>query len=66
MEEYLRATRRLVRKLRSIIEDRKRSYESKEGLKSYESPSWAFRQAHINGAREELDFINDLFEFLGD
>lgn len=41
------------------------SVEVKEAsMSQYDSPSWAYRQAHLNGYKEAINFVNSLFKGL--
>lgn len=55
----------VLRVLVGLIEDKKKEVESKYPSKeSYESPSWAYLQAHLNGEQEVLKWLEGLLSFV--
>lgn len=62
-ETLLRNNTIIVRRLLEILAERKEEYERREISKTeYDNPSWAYKQAHTNGAKTELKFIESLFK----
>lgn len=62
-ETYFTNSSRLVNSLMEIIRRKKELYDRKELTEAmYDSPSWAAKQAHMNGAKAELRFIESLFQ----
>ena len=54
----------LLIKLREIVEKKRKILEDSElNPTIYESPSWAALQAHNNGARQMLKYVEDLLAF---
>ena len=67
-ERFLQALRNdtlVLGRLKDILEEDLESFNRKEVRSdSYDSPSWAFQQAHYNGVRQQLLALQDLLSFL--
>lgn len=67
-EKFLKTLRNsqfILSRLKALIEERLEEKQSLEvNDKTYEIPSWSHKQAHINGAKEELRKTIKLLEFL--
>lgn len=64
-EVTLRNNGFVLDKLIRILEDKLISIDRDEASRlSYDSPSWAFLQAHQNGRREGLTEVLNLLQFL--
>lgn len=64
-EKTLRNNGFVLDKLIRILENRLQSIDRDEmSRNSYDSPSWAFLQAHQNGRREGLTEVLSLLSFL--
>lgn len=62
-ETYFLNSSRLINALMEIIRRKKEVLDRKELTEEmYDSPSWAAKQAHLNGAKAELRFIESLFK----
>lgn len=62
-ETYFLNSNRLINALMEIIRKKKEILDRKELTEDmYDSPSWAAKQAHMNGAKAELRFIESLFQ----
>ena len=65
MEKIVRSAAVPLSRLRDILQERLDQSERREtDLGEYDSPSWSAKQAHRNGARQELFKILDLFSHL--
>lgn len=67
-EKFLQALKNdtlVLGRLREIIEEDIAALSRREvRMDSYDSPSWAFRQAHLNGVKQTLHGLRDLLSFL--
>jgi hypothetical protein len=67
-ERFLQALRNdtlVLGRLKDIIEEDIAALQRREvRTDSYDSPSWAFQQAHYNGVRQQLLALHDLLSFL--
>lgn len=67
-EKFVQALRHdtlVLGRLQEILAEDLRELSSKElHLVSYDSPSWAYRQAHLNGVRQTLTNLQSLLSFL--
>lgn len=53
LENTLKSSRTALRVLREMVKGRLAALEMDEtSIETYESPSWGFRQAHLNGKRD--------------
>ena len=56
--DYVKHSRRLLDKIKSVIEDDLKGLESAElSVRQFEIPNWAHRQAFYNGARSAYSAI---------
>lgn len=58
LKEYLSRCTRLFDELRTILD--REEYSIARAESDYETPSWAYKQAHMNGMREMLSRIRTL------
>lgn len=66
-EVYLRNSSSLIERLKAILTEKLEVLEKEEfSLSSYDTASWAYKQAHINGAKAEIQTLLDLFNFTKD
>jgi hypothetical protein len=67
-EKFLQALRHdtlVLGRLQEILAEELRELSSKESkVDSYDCPSWAYRQAHLNGVRQTYQHIASLLSFL--
>lgn len=64
-EDLLRRSTVLSRRIKEMLVHRLESLESKElSAKAYETASWPYQQADINGSRRELKYLISLFDYL--
>lgn len=67
-ERFLQALKNdtlVLGRLRDIIEEEIEAVGRREVRSdSYDSPSWAYQQAHYNGVRQQLLALRDLLSFL--
>ena len=67
-ERFLQALRNdtlVLGRLKEVIEEDLAALSRREvRTDSYESPSWAFQQAHYNGVKQQLLALRDLLSFL--
>ena len=67
-EKFLQALKNdtlVLGRLQEILSEDLRELESKESrIDSYDCPSWAYRQAHMNGVRQALQSIASLLSFI--
>lgn len=67
-ERFLQALRNdtlVLGRLKEILsEDLLMLHKKESKIDSYESPSWAYRQAHINGAKQTTSALLELLSFL--
>ena len=55
----------ILSKLKNIVERKRQSLEDSErDTRIYDNPSWSHKQAHNNGARQMLKYIEDLLIFV--
>lgn len=60
-ESYLENNQRLLNRLREIIEEKENALDRSEvQLSAYDSVSWAYKQAHVNGRKAALAEIKQL------
>jgi hypothetical protein len=63
-EEYiqtLRASQTIIERLTTLLEEYEIAIDKTEtSLVEYDSPSWAYKQAHRNGQRSTLKYLSDL------
>lgn len=59
-ETYVRNATQIVERLRDIIREREEEIGKSETSDDYESGSWAYKQAHRNGRKEELNALKTL------
>lgn len=50
-------------RLKEIMIREREALEASELLPDYDSASWSHKQAHTNGARQTLKFVEDLLSF---
>lgn len=50
--------------LKLIKAENERMRNREVNMTNYESPSWAYMQAHYNGGRQALNWIEDLLSFV--
>lgn len=66
-ETTLRNSKQVLQRLRGIIKERLAVLDNKDhAISEYDSPSWAYKQAHINGRKAELTELLKLTDFIGD
>lgn len=66
-EVTLRNSTLVLGRLREILQEDLRGLEKVEmSESSYENPSWAYNQAHINGRKAELTKLLQLTDSIGD
>ena len=64
-EEIVRNNVFLIGRLREILEARQKSLDGLELSKeAYDTPNWAFKQAHLNGMRQAYKDLMKLTDFL--
>jgi hypothetical protein len=64
-EDLVRNTTTVLTRLRAIIEEKDAVLTKQETtLESYDTPSWAYKQAYLNGKRAAYREIRDLTNFL--
>ena len=62
-QDYIRASKRLLDRMKDILEEEKTSLDRSEiSNKVYDNPNWAYLQAHKNGYRQCLGIINSLID----
>ena len=61
-EKYVRNCKTVLERLFDILDEEEKSL-LKVKVVDYESPSWAFRQAHLNGKMELLRQIKSILSF---
>lgn len=64
-EKLIGYSTRVLSRVKQMIEIRERdilSLETKQ--EEYHNPSWAYKQAHLNGRKAELKELKELFNFL--
>ena len=60
-QKLLLGNKQILKVLKKILDEKDLSLERSENtLESYNTPSWAFKQAHKNGYRSCLEAIKDL------
>lgn len=63
-EGLVRNSTTVLGRLKTIIEQREADILKDESSpKDYDSPSWAYKQAHNNGRKEELRRLKELLSF---
>jgi hypothetical protein len=64
-EQSVRASTTALGRLLEIIEDEERVLESSSfSLKDFDTPSWAYKQAYINGEKSRLKKLKELIDFI--
>lgn len=64
-EKTLRHSTTVLTRLQQIVDEKIYAIEREENsITTYETPSWAFKQAHLNGERSGLTKIKNLLQFL--
>lgn len=64
-EKTLRHSGIVLGRLQEIFKERLKELNDQEvSFGAYESPSWAYKQAHLNGAKHELTRLLKLLDFL--
>jgi hypothetical protein len=64
-EEAVRHDTLVLGRLKAILEEKISNLDRMEGsLSEYENPSWAYKQAHMNGIRAGLTEAKNLLSFL--
>ena len=64
-EQLLRNSTITLSKLQElIIEKQDTTYTRERAVTTYDSPGWEYKQAHINGYLEGLDYVLNLLKFL--
>lgn len=64
-EENVRNNTFLLGRLREILIAQQKSIEIQEqSLQVYDTPNWAFKQAHLNGMRQSYKDMMKLTDFL--
>lgn len=64
-ESLLRNSTRVLTRLKEIIEEKENDLASSAmKLEDYESPSWAYKEAHRHGRQAELKALKDLIDFV--
>lgn len=64
-ETTLRHSTTVLTRLQEIVTEKIEAIEREENSTVvYESPSWAYKQAHLNGERSGLTKIKNLLSFL--
>lgn len=60
-QQEIYGAKRVLDRLRDIVSEKETSMDVQEmSLNSYESPSWAYRQAHNNGFKQCLTAFSNL------
>lgn len=64
-EKLLRSSPRIVSRLKQICEQWEQAILSQQCKPdSYDTPSWAYKQAHLNGELSRIRKFKDLLSFL--
>ena len=64
-EQALRNDTLVLGRLQEILDIKLTELESQETkFEDYKDPSWAYKQAHRNGYKSGLKFVEDLLSFL--
>jgi hypothetical protein len=64
-EKSLRHSTVVLSRLVALLDEQLKNLDRIENsVEVYDSPSWAYKQAHINGERSRLTKIRQLFNFL--
>lgn len=62
-ENQVRSAKDVLDRLKHMLEDREKSLNRTEiDMKTYDSPGWDFRQAHMNGRRAEIYDLKKLVD----
>jgi len=65
LEDTLRNSTRSLNRLREVLEEKAEEERIKEVLlSSYDNPSWAHKQAHLNGFQAGMKYVVDLLQFV--
>lgn len=65
-ELILRNSTQILTRLRDIIAEREKELEAQETkLSDYETPGWAYKEAHRLGRKAELRSLKELLDFIG-
>jgi hypothetical protein len=64
-ESLLRNSTQVLRRLKQILEEKEKDITSSQlKIEDYDSPSWAFKEAHRHGRQAELKSLRDLIDFV--
>lgn len=64
-ESLLRNSTQVLSRLKQIIEERETDLAATQTkLEDYDSPSWAFKEAHRHGRQAELKTLKELIDFI--
>lgn len=59
----LKSSQSVLERLQEIIKQQKSVIESSEtDIETYDTPNWSSKQAHLNGYRNALNYINKLID----
>ena len=62
-EKYVLGSKRLLNRLKDILQEQEDALDIGEiSPKNYDSPSWAYKQAHSNGYRQCLNVLKKLVD----
>lgn len=62
-EKYVLGSKRLLNRLKDILQEQEDALNVGEmSPKNYDSPSWAYKQAHSNGYRQCLNVLKKLVD----
>ena len=62
-EKYVLGSKRLLNRLKDILQEQEDALSLGEmSPKNYDSPSWAYKQAHSNGYRQCLNVLKKLVD----
>lgn len=65
LEKTIRNSTTTLTRLLDVLEEKKSTINTIEtSIKSYDDPSWAYKQAYLNGKRASLEEVINLLSFL--
>jgi hypothetical protein len=64
-ESLLRNSTQVLRRLKQVLEEKEADLAASQmKLEDYDSPSWAYKEAHRHGRQAELKFLKEIIDFI--
>lgn len=63
-EQSIRASTTIVNRLREILDEEERALDAQTiGVKEFDNPSWAYKQAYRLGEKNRISKLRELLDF---